>query len=98
MLSISRLTYFPLSISNADSLDEDFTSLDDHMSKIGAKEFTPREIRDAVPGIDWGEVARLYVVGRTPEECRTRYAPHMNWSSCIESIPGLRRFRFKLLR
>ncbi|CAM6126983.1 unnamed protein product [Calypogeia fissa] len=63
-------------LSNADALDEDFNSLDDYVSKIGGKEFSPQQIRDAVPGIDWAEVARVYVVGRTPEECRTRWINH----------------------
>ncbi|KAG6542223.1 hypothetical protein Mapa_016351 [Marchantia paleacea] len=61
-------------ISNGDMIGEN--ALENALNAIRNKELTPQEMRDAIAEVNWDEVARVYVVNRTPEECRTRWLNH----------------------
>lgn len=47
----------------------DATFLDDQVKAIAEHPPTPEDIRAALPIINWNEVARLYVLSRSPTEC-----------------------------
>ncbi|BFI25802.1 protein Mp4R-MYB1 [Marchantia polymorpha subsp. ruderalis] len=61
-------------ISNGDIIGDN--ALENALSAIRNKELTPEEMRNAIADVNWNEVARVYVVNRTPEECRTRWLNH----------------------
>ncbi|KAH7365264.1 hypothetical protein KP509_18G017800 [Ceratopteris richardii] len=54
--------------------DADF--LDDQVRGIAEDRPTPEDIRKALPTINWNEVARVYVVGRSPTECWIQWSNH----------------------
>eukprot|EP00250_Pteridium_aquilinum_P012177 c20550_g1_i1 orf=872-3616(-) len=56
-----------MDLYSASSNDAQF--LDDQVRAIAENPPTPEDIRAAMPIINWNEVARLYVVGRSPTEC-----------------------------
>ncbi|KAL3684867.1 hypothetical protein R1sor_002889 [Riccia sorocarpa] len=61
-------------ISNGDLTGDN--ALEDALNELRSKELTPQDMRDAIEGVNWDEIARVYVVNRTAEECRTRWLNH----------------------
>ncbi|KAI5062505.1 hypothetical protein GOP47_0023044 [Adiantum capillus-veneris] len=56
--------------------NNDPTFLDDQVRTIAENPPTPEDIRKALPMINWNEVARLYVIGRSPTECWIQWSNH----------------------
>ncbi|MCO5580292.1 hypothetical protein L7F22_034158 [Adiantum nelumboides] len=56
--------------------NNDATFLDDQVKTIAENPPTPEDIRKAMPMINWNEVSRLYVIGRSPTECWIQWSNH----------------------
>ncbi|KAL2653080.1 hypothetical protein R1flu_021208 [Riccia fluitans] len=61
-------------LSNGDLTGDN--ALEDGLNELRSRELTPQDMRDAIEGVNWDEIARVYVVNRTAEECRTRWLNH----------------------
>lgn len=57
---------------------DDATFLDDQVKAIAERPLTSEDIRAALPIINWNEVARVYVVGRSPTECWIQWSNHVD--------------------
>lgn len=58
----------------------DATFLDDQVRAIAERPPMPEDVRAALPLINWNEVARLYVINRSPIECWIRWS---NYEDCL---------------
>ena len=68
----------------------DMTILEGQLKAISEHELTAHEIRAALPLVNWEEVARMYVVKRTPIECLIKYAiPLSLCGSCFIELVWL---------
>eukprot|EP00249_Psilotum_nudum_P024573 c29226_g1_i2 orf=382-2736(-) len=51
----------------------DATSLDERIKAVGEVSLTGEVLRNALPNVNWNDVARIYVVGRSGSECKMQW-------------------------